>query len=218
MKGRTLITAWLSMALAALLVAGCSSQKEPASKAIADIEAAIATAGPEADQYVPDRLNAVRKQVAGLQASFDRKDYKGVIAAAPPLLAEAQALAGAVASAKAAHEAAQAAAAARAAAEAADPMLAALKAQWTDLSGRVPAAVAGVDNRLDILSKSRKLPANLDASALETARLAISEAKAEWRTAAAAQQAGDLHRAVDAARVALDDANAARAMLGMPAR
>lgn len=218
MRGRTLITAWLSMALAIVLIVGCSSQREPASQAIADIEAAIATAGPDAARYVPDRLNAVRKQLASLQASFDRKDFKGVIAAAPPLLAEAQALAGAVASAKAAHEAAQAAAAARAATEAADPMLAALKAQWTDLSGRVPAAVAGVDNRLDILSKSRKLPMNLDASALDSARSTIAEAKAQWRQATAAQQAGDLPGAVNAAGRALDDANAARTTLGMPAR
>lgn len=218
MQGRTLITAWLSIALAIALIAGCSSQKEPASKAIADIEAAIAMAGPEASRYVPDRLNAVRKRLVGLQARFEQKDYKGVIATAPSLLVEAQALAGAVASAKAAHEAAEAVAAARAAAEATDPMLAALKARWTDLSGRVPAAVAGVDNRLDILSKSRRLPGNMDASALDAARATLAGAKAQWRQASAAQQAGDLQGAVDAAGRALDDANAARATLGMPTR
>jgi hypothetical protein len=218
MQARSKITALLSVALVALLVVGCSSQKEPARQAIADIEAAIAVAGPDAARYVPDRLNGVRKQLVDLQAGFARKDYQGVIAAAPPLLADARSLAGAAASAKAAHEAAEAAAAARAAAETQDPMLVALKAEWTDLSGKVPASFAGVDNRLDILSKSRKLPANLDPSALDSARSMNSSAKTQWRQATAAQQAGNLQEAVAAARLAKDSANAARAMLGMPAR
>ncbi len=90
MKSRSLFTGFLSMALAALLLVGCANQMEPAQKAIADVEAAIAAAGPDAAQYIPDQLQAVTGQLADLKAKFDKKDYKGVIAAAPALLTQAQ--------------------------------------------------------------------------------------------------------------------------------
>ena len=55
----------------------------PAQKAIADIEAAVAAAGEDATKYIPDEVQAVNDQVANLKAMFDKKDYKGVLAAAP---------------------------------------------------------------------------------------------------------------------------------------
>ena len=100
MKSRSLFTGFLSMALAALLLVACANQLEPAKKAIADVEAAIAAAGPDAAQYIPDQLQAVTGQLADLKAKFDKKDYKGVIAAAPALLTQAQGLAGAAATAR----------------------------------------------------------------------------------------------------------------------
>ena len=125
MKQRSLSVGFLSMVFAALLIAGCANQMEPAQKAIAGIEAAIAAA-PGAAQYIPDQLGAVTQKLADLKARFDQKDYKGVIAAAPALLAEAQGLAGAAASARQAAEAAQAAA------------LEALNGEWATLSAALP--------------------------------------------------------------------------------
>ena len=104
MKARSLFTGFLSMVFAALLLAGCANQMEPAQKAIADIEAAITAAGPDASQYIPDELQAVTSQLADLKAKFDQKDYKGVLAAAPALLTQAQGLAGAASSARQAAE------------------------------------------------------------------------------------------------------------------
>jgi hypothetical protein len=200
MKPRSLFTGFLSMAFAALLLAGCANQMEPARKAIADIEAAISAAGPDASQYVPDKLAAVSQQLADLKAKFDQKDYKGVIAAAPALLSEAQGLAGAAASAK---EAAMAAA------------LEALNAEWTTLSGTLPAAVAAIESRVGILSKSKKLPANLDQATFDSVKTGLADAKSLWDQATAAQASGNMEAAVAAARQVKEKADAALAALGM---
>jgi hypothetical protein len=204
MKPRSLFTGFLSMVFAALLLAGCANQMEPAKKAIADIEAAIAAA-PDAAQYVPDQLGGVTQKLADLKAKFDQKDYKGVIAAAPALLTEAQGLAGAAASAKAAAEAAKAAA------------LEALGAEWTTLSAALPAQVAALESRVNILSKSKKLPANLDQATFDSVKTGLTDAKALWEQATAAQAAGNVEAAVTAAKQVKEKADAAMAALGMTA-
>ena len=53
MKFKSVFAGFLSLAMAAVLLAGCANQMEPAKKAIADIEAAVAAAGPDAAQYIP---------------------------------------------------------------------------------------------------------------------------------------------------------------------
>jgi len=205
MKSRSLFTGFLSMVFAALLLAGCANQMEPAKKAIADIEAAISAAGPDASQYVPDQLGTVTQQLGDLKAKFDQKDYKGVIAAAPALLTQAQALAGAAASAKEAAEAAKAAA------------LEALGAEWTTLSAALPAQVAAIESRVNILSKSKKLPANLDQATFDSVKAGLADAKTLWDEATAAQASGNVEAAVTAARQVKEKADAAMAALGMTA-
>ncbi len=173
MKSRSLFTGFLSMALAALLLVGCANQMEPAQKAIADVEAAIAAAGADAAQYIPDQLQAVTGQLADLKAKFDKKDYKGVIAA--------------------------------------------MNAEWTALSGTLPAAVAAIESRVNILSKSKKLPANLDAATFESVKTGLADAKTLWDQATAAQASGNVEGAVTAARQVKEKADAALAALGMTA-
>jgi hypothetical protein len=205
MRSRPLFASFFSMALAALLLAGCANQMEPATKAIADIEAAIGAAGADAAQFIPDELQAVTGGLADLKAKFDQKDYKGVMAAAPALLAQAQALAGSAATARAAAEAAQAAA------------LEAMNAEWTTLSGTLPAAVAAIESRVNVLSKSKKLPAGLDAATFDSVKSGLADAKSLWDQANAAQAAGNVEAAVTAARQVKEKADAALAALGMTA-
>jgi hypothetical protein len=202
MKLNTLFSRFLSFALVAVMVAGCANQMEPAKKAIADIEAAVTAAGPDAAQYIPDQLQAVTGQIADLKAKFDQKDYKGVIAAAPALLAQAQGLAGAATTAK---QAAQAAA------------LEALNGEWTQLAADVPTQFAAVMSRANILSRSKKLPAGVDAATLDAAKTGLGEAKTLWDQAAAAQAGGNVEQAVMAGRQVKEKLDAAMAGLGMTA-
>ena len=202
MKLKSAFAGFVSLAMAAVLLAGCANQMEPAKKAIADIEAAVTAAGPDAAQYIPDQLQAVTTQINDLKMKFDQKDYKGVIAAAPALLAQAQGLAGAAATAK---QAAQAAA------------QAALTAEWGTLSADLPAQLAAVTSRVGMLSKSKKLPAGLDAATVEAAKSGAAEAKSLWDQATAAQAAGNMEQAVTAARQVKEKLDAAMAGLGMTA-
>ena len=200
MKLKSAFAGFVSLAMAAVLLAGCANQMEPAKKAIADIEAAVTAAGPDAAQYIPDQLQAVTTQINDLKMKFDQKDYKGVIAAAPALLAQAQGLAGAAANAK---QAAQAAA------------QQALTAEWATLSADLPAQLAAVTSRAGILAKSKKLPAGLDAAAVEAANSGAAEAKVLWDQATAAQASGNIEQAVTAARQVKEKLDAAMASLGM---
>jgi outer membrane murein-binding lipoprotein Lpp len=143
MKPTHWMKAFASIAVAVLVLAGCANQMEPAKKAIADIEAAVAAAGEDATKYIPDEVSAVQDKVANLKAQFDKKDYKGVLAAAPAILAEAQGLAANAATKKG---------------EAMD----ALNGEWNGLAASLPQALAAIQSRVDMLSKSKKLPAGVD--------------------------------------------------------
>jgi hypothetical protein len=202
MKLKSAFAGFLSLLMAAVLLAGCANQMEPARKAIADIEAAVTAAGPDAAQYIPDQLQAVTSQVASLKAKFDQKDYKGVLAAAPALLTQAQGLASAAGAAKQAAEAAA---------------LQAMNAEWGTLSADIPAQLAAVTSRVGILSKSKKLPAGLDAATFDAVRSGTDEATALWSQATAAQASGNMEQAVGAARQVKEKLNAAMAALGMSA-
>jgi len=202
MRFKSAFAGFLSLAMAALLIAGCANQMEPAKKAIGDIEAAVQAAGPDAAQYIPDQLQAVNSQVSDLKMKFDQKDYKGVIAAAPALLAQAQGLAAAAASAKE-----QALAAAKEA----------LNGEWTTLAANVPAQLAAVTSRVGILSKSKKLPAGLDKAAFDGAKAATDEATTLWQQATSAQAAGNLEQAVASAKQVKEKLDATMATLGMTA-
>ena len=202
MKVKSVFVGFLSLVMAAVLLAGCANQMEPAKKAITDIEAAVGAAGPDAAQYIPDQLQAVTSQIADLKMKFDQKDYKAVIATAPALLAQAQGLAAAAGTAKQAAEAAA---------------LEALNAEWGTLATDLPAQLAAVTSRAAILSKSKKLPAGLDAATFDAAKSGAAEAATLWEQATAAQAAGNVEQAVTTGRQVKDKLNAAMAGLGMSA-
>jgi hypothetical protein len=200
MKLKSVFAGFLSLLMAALLLAGCANQMEPAQKAIADIEVAVEAAGADAAQYIPDQLQAVTSQISDLKMKFDQKDYKAVIAAAPALLTQAQGLAAAAGTAKQAAEAAA---------------LEALNAEWGALATDLPAQLAAVSGRVAILSKSKKLPAGLDAATFDAAKSGTDEAAILWEQATAAQAAGNVEQAVTSGRQVKEKLNAAMAGLGM---
>jgi hypothetical protein len=74
---------WLVASVTALIVFGCTSQKEPAERAVANIDAALGTGHDAAAKYALDGLQSVEAQVATLKDNLSKGEYKKVLADAP---------------------------------------------------------------------------------------------------------------------------------------
>jgi hypothetical protein len=168
------------MTIAAIVLAACSGQKEPAGRLVGDIEATVIAASGEAAKYVPDQLADVRAKLASLKAAYDKQNYADVVANGPGVLTAAQDLATAAASEK-------------------DVILKALADEWARLADAFPADVAAIQNRIELLSRksSRKLAAGMD---VEAAKSGAADAQSLWSKAQAAFAAGNLDEAVNTAK------------------
>lgn len=166
--------------VAAMILAACAGQKEPARRLIGDIDTTVTAASDEASKYVPDQLADVQAKLGALKASFDKQDYAAVVTGAPAVFSASQDLATAAAAKK-------------------DEVLKALNEAWTRLAAAVPAGVAAVQSRIDLLSKksNKKMAAGVD---LEAAKNGLAEAASLWSKAQAAFAAGNLDEAVATAK------------------
>ncbi len=183
-----------SLVLAAVmaLAVACANQMEPAQKALdglGDAMAAAESAG--ASKYIPEQFGAAQAKVADLKAAFDKKDYAAVLKGAPALVTEAQALVGAAAAKK-------------------EEVVKAATAEWATLSAAVPQLVGAVKSRVDVLGKSKHLPAGVD---LEAAKSGLADVTSLWEKAQAAATAGNVEDAVSAANETKAKATAAAAAL-----
>jgi len=174
------VSRYALVSMAAIILAACAGQKEPAQKLITEIEATVTAASTEAAKYVPDQLADVQSKLGALKASFAKQDYAAVVTGAPAVLSAAQGLATAAAAKK-------------------DEILKALNDEWTSLAGTLPGAVTAIQDRIDLLGKksSRKLAAGVD---LAAAKSGLSDAASLWSKAQAAFAAGNMDEAVSTAK------------------
>jgi hypothetical protein len=174
------VSRYALVSMAAIILAACAGQKEPAQKLITEIEATVTAASTEAAKYVPDQLADVQSKLGALKASFAKQEYAAVVTGAPAVLSAAQGLATAAAAKK-------------------DEILKALNDEWTSLAGTLPGAVTAIQDRIDLLGKksSRKLAAGVD---LAAAKSGLSDAASLWSKAQAAFAAGNMDEAVSTAK------------------
>jgi enoyl reductase-like protein len=191
-KSTRSIAKYLALYSAALLIVACTSRMGPAAKnAIDNINTTLAAASADAQKYVPDQLAGVQSKVAALTASYDKQDYGAVMAGAPGVLAEVNGLADAVAAKK-------------------DEILKALGDEWRSLAAYIPQSVTAVQARIDELSKSKRVPKDID---LAAAKSGLADATSAWENAQTAFKSGNAADAVPMANDAKSKLDAAAAAL-----
>ena len=172
----------------------CASQKAPAQAALAASEQAFAAVKGEATKYVPDEVGGVEQAIAAAKSSFDKGDYQAALTAAQALPARISALSTAVAAKKTE-----------------------LATTWATLSAGLPQLVQAIQSRVDMLSKSKKLPAGMDSATFDAAKSGLATVTQTWSEATAAANSGDLAGAVAKANAVKTKAGEILGALGMQA-
>ena len=190
---------WLAASVIALIVFGCTSQKEPAEQAVANIDATLGTVRDAAAKHAPDGLQSVEEQVATLKDNLSKGDYKTVLADAPAVTA-------AVANLQQAAIAKQ---------EEADTKLAQTKQQWRTLSAEVPKMIAAIESRAGELSKSRRPPKGVSKASFESAKASLEPLNSAWTEATDAVANEDYAGGVVKGQAAKDKATEIMHELGM---
>ena len=190
---------FVALTATALALAACANHKEPAEKAIAQVESALAEIRADAEKYAPEDLKGLDESVATLKRGFGNKRYSEVLTAQPSVASAVTALKETVAKAKADSEA----------------ILAAAQAEWTQLNASVPPLVDAIQGRVDTLTKSRKLPKDVDKATFETIKTDFETVKTDWASANREFTAGAAADAVRMGRAARAKAEEIQAKLGM---
>ena len=174
---------YIALMVLILFAAACAGDSKPAEEAIKAAEAAIDSAKGEAIKYIPDQVKGLEDSLKAAKDAFAKKDYMATLNAAKDLPGKAKDLAAAAAAKKTE-----------------------LTKTWEDVSSGLPKMVETIKSRVDILSKSKKLPANLDKAKLDGVKAGLTEATQIWGDAQKAFSSGNLADAVSKAKTLKDKA------------
>jgi uncharacterized phage infection (PIP) family protein YhgE len=143
-------------------------------------------------KYVPDQVKSVEDALKAAKDTFAKGDYAGAANAATAVAAKAKDLA-----------------------SAATARRAELTKGWEELSAEMPKTIAGIKGRVDELSRSKKLPKNLNKAKLEGAKNGLAEIDMSWNEANKAFKEGNLADAHAKAKGAKEKASEIMSILGM---
>lgn len=191
MQSNQRITRFLTLCSVALLFAACVNQMEPAKNALDNINNTLKSVSADAQKYIPDQFAQAQGKAAALVASYEKKDYAAVITGAPAVLAEVNGLAAAATAKK-------------------DEMVKAMGNEWRSLAASVPQSVTAVQTRVDALSKTKRVPKDVD---LGAAKAGLADATSAWAKAQDAFKSGNLEDALTAAKDAQSKVGSAAAAL-----
>ena len=192
MKSKKYLIPILFVVIGLFLVACAASSKEPAAAAIKAAEESWNAAKGEVVKYIPDQAKGVEDAIKAAKENFDKGNFDAALAAAKAIPDKVKELT-AVAAAKKAE----------------------LAKSWEEMSGGLPKMLDAIKSRLDILSASKKLPANLDKAKLEGAKGGYEAAAKMWDEAKAASSGGNLADALAKAKTVKEKAVEVMTTLGM---
>jgi hypothetical protein len=162
----------LPVVVLAALAAACG--KGPAEQALKAADAAMETARPQVEKFVPAEWKSLSDAAAAAKTQFEQGNYKEALAGAQALVPKVQA--------------------AVAAAEAKKKELA---ATFDALKASLPTALDALGKQLTAYAAMRKLPAGIDKAAVAAAQAELPNVSQAWTDAAAAFDGGDVMKAVE---------------------
>jgi hypothetical protein len=189
----SLICLGAALLLSVPILAGCASDKGPAEAAIKAAEEAVNATVAEASKYVPDQAKSLQAALAATQEKFAKGDHTAALGDAKSVTDKAKEVASA-ASAKKAE----------------------LTRAWEGLSAGMPKVLDAIKGRVDILSKSTKLPANLTAEKFASAKSGLEEMTQQWTAATESANGGNLMDAMTKGTAVKTKAAEVLTTLGMP--
>jgi predicted nucleic acid-binding Zn-ribbon protein len=184
----------LFLPLAAALIISACGNKEPATNAVAQAEAALSGIRDDAAKYSPEELKAPEATLAKMKEDLANEDYRAVVANVPPFNAQIKTLQESMVT----HQ----------------TMAAAAQNEWDTLNTEVPKSVEAIQVRVDAL-KGAKLPKEITKENFEAAKTDLEAMKATWTEATAAAAAGDTQAAADKGRTVQAKAEELKTELGM---
>jgi len=176
----------------ALFQAACSGNKDAATLAVNAAQESYNAVKADAAQYVPEQAKSVEDAIRGAKDSLDKGDYDAALNSAKAIPDTVTGLTAAIAAKKTE-----------------------LTASFQEMSGGLPKMLDAVKKRLDILSASKSLPANLDKTKLEGAKSGYDTAAKAWADAQSAFSGGNVADAVAKAKIVKDKAVEVMTTLGM---
>jgi hypothetical protein len=132
----------MALTASAMLMTGCTSQKDPAENAVTQAEAAMTDLRVDAAKFAPEELKTTETTLAKMKDDLAKQDYKHVVAGVPQFNKE-------IATLKEVLVGRQ-------------TQIIAATREWETLNAEVPKAVEEIQVRVDSLASSPKLPKEVD--------------------------------------------------------
>lgn len=186
----------LALVAAAVALAGCAGQKEPAEQAMAGIEKTLEGSGAQVQKYLPERYLEIEAKVKALRDALAQESYGDVVADAP---AVADQLRRAVADS--AIRRAQ--------------VRVEMEAEWSDLLKAMPAMIEAVDRKIAI--QGSRPPKGMDQAGWKAMVESYDATRDAWGKAAAEVSAANFEDTVLAGRDARAKIAAVMETLGITA-
>lgn len=167
------------IAAAAIGLAGCASQKEPAEQALAAIEKTLEGSGAQVQKYLPERYQEIEARVKALRDALAQENYGDVVADAP---AVTDLLRKAVADS--AIRRAQ--------------LRVEMEAEWAELVKTMPGMIKAMDRKIAV--QGGRPPAGMDQAGWKAMIDSYDATREAWGKAAAEISAANFEDTVLAAR------------------
>ncbi|MGA3282782.1 MAG: hypothetical protein ABSD50_17620, partial [Smithella sp.] len=152
----------------------CSCYKKEADVAIKAAEEAVNVTKAEAIGIVPDDVKSLEDTLATVKEKFFKGEYKTVLGEAKTLAGEAKEV---LAAAKVKKED--------------------LTKKWAEINQGIPKMFEDIHRKVDVLSKAKKLPANITAEKFTESKAGLLSATDEWNKAQQSFSNGNLNDAVE---------------------